>query len=556
MTFKTAALAALSLGLAAPAVAQPAAAPPAAAVARAPLTAEQWREDLRFMAAEMERRHRNLYHSVSRQTFAAAVADLHARIPSLQRHEIIVGMMRIAAMVGDGHTNVSPLKDSSFGFRSLPLRLYLFEEGLYVRAAAPEQAELVGARIEAIGGVPVAEALRRVAEISPRDNETTLRFYAPVFLNMPAILHALRMGDGIDAATLTLRKGSRRWTVAVPAAGVDPSWPADTDISLVTPPGWTDARTTPQLPLWLQAPLDLHRLIDLPERNTLYAQLNMVTNVPGETLEQFGRRIRERAQATNPRSIVLDLRLNRGGNGDLRFGFVRELIRAEDEDTKLFVLSGRGAFSATQFILDDLDRFSEALLMGEPASSKPNSFGDSFRVALPNSGLTVRVSILYWQNEQRNRPWTPIDAAVPLRFADYVAGRDAALEAAIGYRAAPALGERMTTAAREAGVAGVGAALDAYLAEESNRYRDIEADMFRGIQALNAARLGPESLELARLTAERFPASAEAHNLRALLAEALGERDLAMSAARRAIEIDPNQRSARSVLERLQAPRQ
>ena len=42
----------------------------------------------------------------SRERFQAAVADLHARIPSLQRNQIIVGMMRIAAMVGDGHTRV------------------------------------------------------------------------------------------------------------------------------------------------------------------------------------------------------------------------------------------------------------------------------------------------------------------------------------------------------------------------------------------------------------------------------------------------------------------
>src|SRR5688572_4508244 len=54
------------------------------------LSAAQWREDLRFMAEEMERRHANLHHTVSRERFKQAVADLHANIPTLQRHEIIV----------------------------------------------------------------------------------------------------------------------------------------------------------------------------------------------------------------------------------------------------------------------------------------------------------------------------------------------------------------------------------------------------------------------------------------------------------------------------------
>ncbi|QDZ06293.1 hypothetical protein FPZ24_01405 [Sphingomonas panacisoli] len=89
---------------------------PASAAAVPTLTAEQWRADLRFMAAELERRHANVFHAVSRQAFTAAVADLDARIPSLQRNEIIVGMMRIAAMVGDGHTRVDPRKDRKMAF--------------------------------------------------------------------------------------------------------------------------------------------------------------------------------------------------------------------------------------------------------------------------------------------------------------------------------------------------------------------------------------------------------------------------------------------------------
>ena len=97
------------------------------------------------MSADMQKRHANLFHSVSREKFLAAVADLDARIPKLQRNEIIVGLMRIAAMVGDGHTRVDPRKDMKFGFPSLPLRLYLFDDGLYVRAAAPEYAQLAAA---------------------------------------------------------------------------------------------------------------------------------------------------------------------------------------------------------------------------------------------------------------------------------------------------------------------------------------------------------------------------------------------------------------------------
>jgi hypothetical protein len=544
---------ALCLALAAPMPAR--AQTPAAASVPAPpveLTAEQWREDLRFMAAEMERRHANLYHTVSREAFAAAVADLHARIPGLQRNEIIVGMMRIAAMVGDGHTRVDPRKDPKFGFPSLPLKLYLFEDGLYIRAAAPQFASLVGARIEAIGGVPVAEAMRRAAEISSRDNEIGPRLFVPLYLNMPDILHALRLSSSRDAAQLRLRKGGRSWTAIVPAGQVDPLWPPDTDISLVTPEGWVDARTTKQPPIWLQAPLDYHRIIDLPEERALYVQMNMLTDIPGQSVAQFGDRILERVRASNPRALIFDLRLNYGGNGYLRNRLVPQLINAEDEDTRLFVLTWRGTFSASQFVLDDLARLTDAVLIGEPASSKPSSFGDAYRMPMPNSGIAVRSSIVYWQEGQNKDPWTWVDVAAPLSFADYAAGRDPALEAALAYTPPPPLRERLVEAAQAGGAAGLRRAVEAYWSDPASRYANRVLPLLRAAEALSNGGRGEDALVVAQMVAERAPRDLDAALVQAFVAHRNGRIEVARAAAARALEIDPDNRTIRPLLEQLQ----
>jgi tetratricopeptide (TPR) repeat protein len=548
---------ALCLALAAPAFAQ-ASGPAPASAAEAPLpvlTAEQWREDLAFMAAELERRHKNLFHKVSREHFAAAVADLDRRIPTLQRNEIIVGLMGIAAMVGDGHTRVEPLKDRKFGFRSLPLKLYLFDDGLFVRAAAPGQpAELLGAKVEAIGGVPVAEAVRRASEIASGENASGSKLYVPIFLAMPDILHALKLSRTRQAAVLTLSKGKRRWTATIPAAQIDPIWPPDTDISLVTPAGWTDARITPKPPLWLQAPLDYHRLIPLPEARALYVQVNMVTDVEGQTLGQLGEKVRAAAEAGNPRAIILDLRLDRGGNGNLRNPFVSQLIKAEDEDTRLFVLTARGTFSASQFILDDLDRLSDAVFIGEPASSAPTSYGDGYRSTLPNSGITVRTSIAYWQDGQNRDPWTWVDVAASLNFADYAVGRDPALVAALAYRPKATLGEQLVAAARSGGTRAVLAALEAYRTDSAQRYADIELQAVQAAEALSAAERREEAVAVARRAAELYPESVDPALVLAHIAEWAGDKELARRAGRRTLELDPNNRAARSLMERLAAP--
>jgi hypothetical protein len=73
--------------------------------------AERWQEDLRYLAEEMPKRHKNLYHTMTRSEFETAIKRLQERIPSLARHEIIVELARIVAMVGDGHTNIAPTRD-------------------------------------------------------------------------------------------------------------------------------------------------------------------------------------------------------------------------------------------------------------------------------------------------------------------------------------------------------------------------------------------------------------------------------------------------------------
>jgi hypothetical protein len=520
-----------------------AAAPPPA------LTSDQWREDLRFMAAEMERRHVDLYHHVSRADFKAAVADLDARIPSLQRNQIIVGMMHIAAMVGDGHTRIEPRKDKAFQFPSVPIKLYDFDDGIFVRAVAPGQEALLGAKLEAVGGVPIAEAWKRIEPLVSGDNQMAARMMVPIYLAMPDILQAVGLSGNRDAASMTFSRNGRRWTVDLHAGAVDPPWPADTDISLVTPAGWVDAAKT--VPMWLQEPLNLHRLIPVPERSFVYAQLNQGVDYKGESLDAYGNRIAALARQQNPRAVIFDVRLNYGGNGDLRSGLMRDLIRLEDDDTRLFVLTARGSFSATQFMLDDLSRLSHAVLVGEPASGRPTSYGDAYRSVLPNSGITVRTSIRYWKNGQDDRAWTPVDVAVPYRFADYAAGRDPVLEAAISHRPSPSLLDRLNAAAKTGGGTAAVAALSTWADDPVHRYSDFTGDAARSIGQMDD---NPSALAASRWFALRYPANGDAQTLYALLAQAVGTKADALAAAKAALAIDPSNRQARSVLEWAEAP--
>src|SRR4029450_8624103 len=95
-----------------------------------------WQEDLRYLAIELPKRHANLYHTITRAQFEQAVIALGERIPMLARHQIIVELARIVALIGDGHSSIDLIDDLTLDFRRYPLRLYQYSDGLFVQAAS------------------------------------------------------------------------------------------------------------------------------------------------------------------------------------------------------------------------------------------------------------------------------------------------------------------------------------------------------------------------------------------------------------------------------------
>src|SRR5687768_6792123 len=137
----------------------------------------RWQEDLAVLRKEMPARHANLFHTMTWGQFDSALSSIETRLPALARHQIIVELQKLAAMVGDGHTNLGPWRDSVIAFRTLPISLYWFEEGMIVRAADSAHANLIGRRVLAINGVPFDSVAARIRPVISRDNEMGVRAF-------------------------------------------------------------------------------------------------------------------------------------------------------------------------------------------------------------------------------------------------------------------------------------------------------------------------------------------------------------------------------------------
>lgn len=417
---------------------------------------EKWREDLRYIAEQMPLFHKDLFHQMTREQFDTAIKKLYDRIPVLARHQIIVEMQRIAAMAGDGHTNIYPTRDPKIGFHVFPVKMYFFGDGLFIRSADKEHADLVGVKIIKIGNATVKEAYDAVREIIGRDNEMDVKFFAAHLLVMPEILHALGLSDNAESAKFTFETKSGQKIVELKAAGAVEMMPADTDMSWLPKTGWTDSRTGSGAPLWLKDPQNKFWYEYLPDSKTVYFQYNQVGNKDNETLAAFSKRLFAFVEANPVERLVIDMRLNRGGNGEFNRALLLDIIKSAriNQRGKLFAIIGRSTFSAAQFMANNLEKYTNCIFVGEPSGSKGNIYGDSRKITLPNSGMTVRVSVYYWQDWSPwdTRPWTAPEITAELTSEDYRLNRDPAMEAVLNYVPQKTLSEVLDEALTKGGI--------------------------------------------------------------------------------------------------------
>ena len=518
----------------------------------------QWREDLAYLARELPRRHKNLFHTMRREQFDSALAVLDRKLPTLARHQVVVELARIVARVGDGHTNLAPTRDPKIGFRTYPVKLYFFKDGLFVRSASREQADIVGAKVLRLGRLATAQAYEAVRELIGRDNEMNARFMAPLLLVMPEILHAIGAIDDPENAPLLLEQDGARTVAVLRPSGLAAMMPSDTDVSWAPEAGWVDMRGIDgsRTPLWLRGdPRDHLRLEYLAESRTAYVQFNKVGDEPEETIAAFAGRLRAFVDSGTVDRVVLDLRLNRGGDGTLNQPLLLSLIRSPklEGPGRLFVLIGRSTFSAAQFLVHDLEEYTDAVFVGEPTAGKPNSYGDSRRITLPNSGITVRASILYWQRGHPldARQWKGPDVAAELTSRDYRANVDPAMREVLAYQPEPSLAERMRDAFAAGDSAGALRLHLRYKADPRHAYADTELELNAlGYELLRQGRQG-HAVVVMQLNAADHPGSSNAFDSLGEAYMEAGRREEAIQSYERAVALDPANENAVQALEKL-----
>jgi Peptidase family S41 len=382
--------------------------------------------EIRELARRMDELHPDLYRTTSRAAFRRETDELVASLRDLGVDDARAGVMRLAALAGarNGHTGVFPLHANPRPYRLYPLHLYRFADGFFVIGELGG-AGVAGARVVAVDGVPVAEVAEKIAPYVSRDNDWDLAARLPEYMVVAELLRVAGVARSASTATFTVeeRGGARRDVTLEPVSAGAYAGAFGYFGRLQVAPGLAAARQPRYLrfadrPRWI-ATLDRGR--------TIYVAYNE-TKASYELVRDLVRR----AGRKKVRRVIVDLRLNPGGDNTQYYDLLEALRRpVVSRGGRLRVLVGRHTYSAAGNLAADIDDSTRARLVGEPTGGSPSNWGDSTPVAVASLGLDVFVATSYQQFGDENALATEPDVGVELTSADYFAGRDPALEAAL-----------------------------------------------------------------------------------------------------------------------------
>ena len=425
------------------------------------LTEAQWLEDIDFLEEKIKKSHLKPFTNVTESTFDSILSDIRKNIATYPDDKIIAELSKTVALFGWGHTRINlPVEyrhlglyqghriDEKFNsqikpFTVLPLRFVKFQEGIFIQSATTNYKSLLGKKVTHIGHTAIEDALNKMEPYTSCENQSALNLMAPVYLSIVNLLSLEKIISTIQSVPLSFSDGTTAnispLSYGQNAAFTDeithnniskPLWLQDTKAGLWQVADEKAFWTEPEQYFW-------HQFI--PDKNTLYIKINYIAEHSEMSLASFMREAMEVAEEKKVKKLIIDLRHNTGGMGDSNRAIMLALQRWSGiaEFGKAFVLVGRKTYSAAILLLLELEKNANVIFVGEEIGGKPGHIGDAQRFLLPNSQLTLRVSVAEHKDwtgiADRSSVW--LHYPIAFNHEDYSQGKDAALDFALGYDA-------------------------------------------------------------------------------------------------------------------------
>lgn len=363
--------------------------------------------------------------------FTAEVDKLEVNAARMSDVEFYLGVSKAVALSNNGHTNVNswPLYKK---FSTIGVKLSWFADGLFITSAIEDYASLVGYRVIGVEGRGINVVLENLSRYTG-GNAQWRKQYASMKIEFPEILHAAGLSASSTQIKLSLEDANGDRTDHVFKA-------------VVVPEGydnWVHAldQNRTSIPLYLQK-----------QENPLYSSLSnngfYIRTKSGFEPQDLPENIFYESALANIDDgeldyMVVDFRLNGGGNYMRSIDFAKAAPEKIKDGGKLYLIVGPRTFSAAIVTTAMLKYYGgkKSIIIGAPMGDNEKFWAETgmpFR--LPNSGIQIFYATGYhdWNNGCDDHPYCftmnrihgvqagslqPVVLLEP-KFSDYASGRD------------------------------------------------------------------------------------------------------------------------------------
>ena len=237
--------------------------------------AQRWRADLEFIMEKMKLLHYNMYNTNSPGVWNALYSKTYKHIPEMSSEKIILNFMELAALAGEGHTKVLPPESGPMAFHSLPIELYYFKDGFFIKKAIKKYKDLVGKKVISIGSKSINELFKKCFVYRGHDNKMHYIKMAPRYLVMMETLKDMGAVNGLDKVNFEVEdnngKGKDETIEAVTMNKIDD----------IPEEEWVSMNSFSTNPLPLEASRNSGKdfwFEYLPEESLIYAHIHYIVN--------------------------------------------------------------------------------------------------------------------------------------------------------------------------------------------------------------------------------------------------------------------------------------
>jgi hypothetical protein len=391
------------------------------------------------------------YSEAARAEALSLAARLQAEAGDLSHEQFVLRAAEIAALADNGHTAIG---ENAFRKNTprIPVRTYQFADGLHILWAAPVLADLLGARVDAIEGRSIAD-IQRVIRRYQGGTDAHRQRRLVAMLESPALLQAAGLARTRDALTLSgVLASGEPFERTIAAEERDRSaWVSSAPRLLFPAPPDFRMRSflsdADDLPVYLRRRSNLFALDQLPQRG-VYIGLSHNADADEGPIADFLDSALARVRSEHPAFVVLDMRLNGGGDYTTTYAFARALPEAA-AGASIYVMTSSWTFSAAITTVAALKHEGgrQVVIVGEQVGDRLDFWAEGGAFELPNAFLLAHYTSgrhvydrpcrnadqCFWLNYRypvRVSSLAP-DIAAPLTFAAYRERRDPAMEAVL-----------------------------------------------------------------------------------------------------------------------------